>query len=555
MANTDYSPERLVTSIRLMLGRRLAGAGGHRLRDGRRADPGAEQPAHPGRVLRRRHAAPEHHQHPRRLPRRHGQARRRTCTASAIGAWATSATTPRSGPSTSASRRCATRPARYPGLEVETATDADTLEGGRAGRPGAARARSPRPTALVCVNDVMAVGALRELRARGLRVPEDVSVTGFDNVTLAQFAVPALTTVAHPARADRPHHLRLPDARRRRRASASSSSNPSSSSGTPPARRRAERSRRRTGCRCKRLRSRRRRRLRQCRAVDRRDLKAHTLSPHRLTGSATTARALRAHGPHACAGASRVMPFARLFSGRRAVPALAVVLASLAAAARRHQSRARADRADRRCRRRPGAKIDRNIFGQFAEHLGNGIYEGVWVGPDSPIPNTRGIRNDVVAALKALKVPNVRWPGGCFADEYHWRNGIGPPAQRPRHAQPELGRRHRAEHVRHARVHGLRRADRRRGLPLGQRRLGHAAGSGRLARVPDHRAADGAGEGARRQRAPGALQDRRTSASATRTGTAAATCRPSTTCSQLHDLQPLRAQLQSGAAAGRAAGC
>src|SRR5260370_24507999 len=72
-----------------------------------------------------------------------------------------------------------------------------------------------------------------------------------------------------------------------------------------------------------------------------------------------------------------------------------------------------------------GSKIDRNIFGQFAEHLGHGIYEGVWVGPDSRIPNTRGIRNDVVAALKAIKVPNVRWPGGCFADEYHWRNGIG----------------------------------------------------------------------------------------------------------------------------------
>jgi alpha-N-arabinofuranosidase len=72
-----------------------------------------------------------------------------------------------------------------------------------------------------------------------------------------------------------------------------------------------------------------------------------------------------------------------------------------------------------------GAKIDRNIFGQFAEHLGHGIYEGLWVGPDSTIPNTRGIRSDVVAALKALKVPNVRWPGGCFADEYHWRKGIG----------------------------------------------------------------------------------------------------------------------------------
>jgi len=73
-----------------------------------------------------------------------------------------------------------------------------------------------------------------------------------------------------------------------------------------------------------------------------------------------------------------------------------------------------------------GAKIDRSIFGQFAEHLGHGIDGGIWVGRDSTIPNTRGIRNDVVTALKALNVPNVRWPGGCFADEYHWRKGIGP---------------------------------------------------------------------------------------------------------------------------------
>jgi len=73
-----------------------------------------------------------------------------------------------------------------------------------------------------------------------------------------------------------------------------------------------------------------------------------------------------------------------------------------------------------------GAKIDRRIFGQFAEHLGHGIDGGIWVGRDSTIPNTRGIRNDVVTALKALNVPNVRWPGGCFADEYHWRKGIGP---------------------------------------------------------------------------------------------------------------------------------
>ena len=79
---------------------------------------------------------------------------------------------------------------------------------------------------------------------------------------------------------------------------------------------------------------------------------------------------------------------------------------------------------------KPGATINRHIFGQFAEHLGTGIYGGVWVGPDSAIPNVRGIRTDVVEALRAIKVPNVRWPGGCFADEYHWQNGIGAPSAR-----------------------------------------------------------------------------------------------------------------------------
>jgi alpha-N-arabinofuranosidase len=78
----------------------------------------------------------------------------------------------------------------------------------------------------------------------------------------------------------------------------------------------------------------------------------------------------------------------------------------------------------------PGPVIHRNIYGQFAEHLGTGIYEGMWVGPESKIPNVRGWRKDVVAALKELKVPLVRWPGGCFADEYHWRDGIGPRSKR-----------------------------------------------------------------------------------------------------------------------------
>jgi alpha-N-arabinofuranosidase len=77
-----------------------------------------------------------------------------------------------------------------------------------------------------------------------------------------------------------------------------------------------------------------------------------------------------------------------------------------------------------------GPTIERDIFGQFAEHLGQGIYGGVWVGKDSKIPNVRGIRSDVVRALRDLKVPVVRWPGGCFADAYNWRHGIGPADKR-----------------------------------------------------------------------------------------------------------------------------
>ena len=80
---------------------------------------------------------------------------------------------------------------------------------------------------------------------------------------------------------------------------------------------------------------------------------------------------------------------------------------------------------------KPGALINKNIYGQFAEHLGRGIYEGIWVGPASKTPNTKGWRNDVLGALKQLHVPLVRWPGGCFADEYHWREGIGARNKRP----------------------------------------------------------------------------------------------------------------------------
>jgi len=99
------------------------------------------------------------------------------------------------------------------------------------------------------------------------------------------------------------------------------------------------------------------------------------------------------------------------------LPLLSLALAPVAQAEQPVAFTVQADKA--------GAPIDRQIFGQFAEHLGTGIYGGIWVGKDSAIPNVRGIRSDVVGALRAIHVPNVRWPGGCYGDEYHWRKGIG----------------------------------------------------------------------------------------------------------------------------------
>lgn len=79
------------------------------------------------------------------------------------------------------------------------------------------------------------------------------------------------------------------------------------------------------------------------------------------------------------------------------------------------------------------------IYGQFSEHLGRCIYDGVYVGEDSEIPNKNGMRKDVVDALRALKLPVLRWPGGCFADEYHWRDGIGPKEKRRRMVNTNWG--------------------------------------------------------------------------------------------------------------------
>lgn len=76
--------------------------------------------------------------------------------------------------------------------------------------------------------------------------------------------------------------------------------------------------------------------------------------------------------------------------------------------------------------------INPSIYGHFAEHLGGVVYDGIWVGENSRVPNTGGIRNALVDALKRIKAPVIRWPGGCFADSYDWRDGTGPRNQRPR---------------------------------------------------------------------------------------------------------------------------
>ncbi|MDR8393135.1 alpha-N-arabinofuranosidase [Aliifodinibius sp. S!AR15-10] len=84
-------------------------------------------------------------------------------------------------------------------------------------------------------------------------------------------------------------------------------------------------------------------------------------------------------------------------------------------------------------------EISEHIYGQFSEHLGRGIYGGIWVGEDSDIPNTEGYRTDVLKALQELEIPNIRWPGGCFADEYDWRDGIGPRSERPKTVNTHWG--------------------------------------------------------------------------------------------------------------------
>src|SRR3954465_10268469 len=81
----------------------------------------------------------------------------------------------------------------------------------------------------------------------------------------------------------------------------------------------------------------------------------------------------------------------------------------------------------------PIGKIMPGIYGHFTEHLGGCIYDGIWVGENSKIPNIGGIRRALVDNLKRLRPPVIRWPGGCFADSYNWRDGVGPRSRRARH--------------------------------------------------------------------------------------------------------------------------
>ena len=106
---------------------------------------------------------------------------------------------------------------------------------------------------------------------------------------------------------------------------------------------------------------------------------------------------------------------------------------------------------------KPGAEISKHLYGQFAEHLGHGIYEGIWVGEGSKIPNIRGYRKDVVDALRKIHVPNIRWPGGCFADLYDWRDGIAA-RETPGAGECPLGRGDGRQQFRHPRVHEFHRS-------------------------------------------------------------------------------------------------
>jgi LacI family transcriptional regulator len=203
MANTDYRAEQLAASIRLMIGRRVAGLAAivsemapaiiDELTDSRIPvvfyDVGTPRPNITNiRVNYRRGID-------KVIDYLHSLGHRRLGFVGHHNML---------GPINERMKAVLDAVARIPELEVRTAADADTLEGGRQATRGLL-SNGFNPTALICVNDIMAVGAMRELRERGLRVPQDISVTGFDNVKLSEFCYPALTTVHIPR--DRIGHI------------------------------------------------------------------------------------------------------------------------------------------------------------------------------------------------------------------------------------------------------------------------------------------------------------------------------------------------------------
>src|SRR3954451_11992907 len=203
VANTDYRSEQLVSSVRLMIGRRVAGLAAIVSE----MDPALIDELNESRIpvgfydvgVSRKNVTNIRVNYRRGVEKildyLHTMGHRRL---GFVGHHAVL------GPINERLKTVIEAASRYPSIEVRTAADTDTLEGGRL----AARtllAGGYRPTAIICVNDIMAVGALRELRERGIRVPEDMSVTGFDNVKLSEFCSPALTTVHIPR--DRIGHL------------------------------------------------------------------------------------------------------------------------------------------------------------------------------------------------------------------------------------------------------------------------------------------------------------------------------------------------------------
>lgn len=196
MANTDYSPERLTTSVRLMIGRRVAGLAA--IVSEMDANLIEELNGSSIPVVFYDVGAPRRNITNIRVNYQRGMEKlisylyslghRRVAF---VGHHATL------GPINARLKVLLDAVARFPGLQVETSSDTDSLEGGRRATRGLLTAR-PGVTAIVCVNDLMAVGTLRELRDSGIRVPQDISVTGFDNIKLAQFCHPSLTSVHIP---------------------------------------------------------------------------------------------------------------------------------------------------------------------------------------------------------------------------------------------------------------------------------------------------------------------------------------------------------------------